>query len=472
VKIGLIDPGSKELTLNEHFPHIGLAYIAAILEARGHEIKSLDTSLAQDEDIEHFIKDGHELIGLSATSFTFAEILKLARKIKAINSDVKVVLGGPHVPIAMESTLDFPHIDYAVYGEGELTVLELTELLHKSREPKPKSLSAIKGLIFRDEDRTVSNPVRPRIHNLNGMPFPAFHLFHMDKYSVYPLLTSRGCPFGCSFCAIKAIWGADWKHRSPESIIQEIEHAQKRFHWEKPFNIIDDTFNVYPNRVMHFCELIIERGMNIKWFSSGFRADRVSLELAMKMKESGCIGVSVGMESASNDVLKKIKKKTTVEGNIQGCQNLARAGIPVQAQFMIGNPGDTFDTVESSIKFAKKQRFPNCAFYLALPYPKTELWDYVKEKGTFLKEDYTQFHHFSSEPVFETPEFSAKERMKAYELGRKLALQNKIKEEIKTKLARIKHMDFKEMSLKRITKALVRLTKYFLDLSLRRDEKV
>ncbi len=190
------------------------------------------------------------------------------------------------------------------------------------------------------------------------------------------------------------------------------------------------------------------------------------------MKEAGCIGVSVGIESASNDVLKKIKKKETIEDITQGCQNLARAGIPTEAQFMIGNPGDTLETVKESIEFAKKHHFYRAAFYLALPYPKTELWDYIKEKGTFLQEDYTQFHHFSSEPVFETPEFSAKDRIKAYELARRLALQTKIKDEIKTKLARIKHMDFKEMSLKRVTKALVRLIKYFLDLSLRRDEKV
>jgi len=473
MKIGLIDFGSKKIILNENFPHLGLAYIAAILERQGHQVTILDVNLEGEKKTERFLQSGYDFIGLSATSFTFNQAVETARKIKVSNNDVITVLGGPHVPIGMETTLESPHLDYAIHGEGELTILELTELLEKNRKPKPRVLSAIKGLIFRDGGRVVANPKRARIDNLDKLPFPAFHLFHMDKYAIYPLLTSRGCPFGCSFCAVKAIWGTAWRHRNPENLIQEIDHARKRYNWEKkPFNFMDDSFNVSPDRVINLCDLIISRGMNIQWFTHGLRADKVPLDLAYKMKEAGCIGVSVGIESASNDVLKKIKKKETIEDISQGCQNLARAGIRTEAQFMIGNPGDTLETVKESIEFAKRHHFYRVGFYLALPYPKTELWDYVKEKGWFLREDYTQFHHFLSHPVFETPDFSAAERAKAYALGRKLTLQTKIRDEIKTKLARIKRMDFNNMSLRRVVKAVARLTKYFFDLFLERDEKV
>ncbi len=210
----------------------------------------------------------------------------------------------------------------------------------------------------------------------------------------------------------------------------------------------------------------------MQWFCWGFRADRVSLALALKMKEAGCIGVSVGIESASDEVLKKIGKKETLEEITRGCQNLARAEIPVDAQFMIGNIGDTFETVKKSIEFAKKQRFPKVSFYLALPYPKTELWDYAKEKGKFLHENYTQFHHFSGQPVFETPEFSAAERAKAYALGRKLVVRTRMKDEIKTKLNQIRRQDFKYLNLRRVGKVVKRLTKYFLDLALGRNDQV
>jgi anaerobic magnesium-protoporphyrin IX monomethyl ester cyclase len=139
---------------------------------------------------------------------------------------------------------------------------------------------------------------------------------------------------------------------------------------------------------------------------------------------------------------------------------------------MIGNPGDTLETVKESLEFARSQRFASAAFYLALPYPKTELWDYVKEHGRFLKEDYMQFHHFSEEPVFDTPEFRASDRSKAYELGRELSIKTSLREEMRTKLTRIRRLDFEGLSIKRMGKAAVRLAKHFLDLSFKRREKV
>lgn len=473
MKIGLIDPGSKKIILNEKFPHLGLAYIAAVLDRNDRQISILDVSMTDENKICQFLNERYDIIGISATSFTFSQALELAKKIKETNSDVITVLGGPHVSIGLESTLYSPYFDYSVVGEGELTMLELVKLLQKNTKPSAKDLSSISGLIFRNDSDIVVNPQRPRIDHLDNLPFPAFQYFTMEEYGIYPILTSRGCPFGCTFCAIKAIWGTTWRHRSPENIVSEIENAREKFDWEKkPFSIVDDSFNVKPKRVEEFCDLIIEKGLDIQWFSAGFRADKVTRSLAEKMKKSGCIAVSIGIESASNDVLRKIKKKETIEEISQGCEILAEVGIPVEGQFMIGNPGDTFETVQKSIEFARKHKFANAGFYLALPYPKTELWDYVREHGRFLKEDYTQFHHFANEPVFETPEFPAKERTKAYIMARKLSLQLRIKEELRRKLNRLKHMDFENLSLEKIIKALSRTSKYFFDLILRRHEKV
>jgi len=474
LKIGLVDPGSKKIILNENFPHLGLASIAAFLEQHNHSVKILDLSLEGEAEIDHFIESGLEIIGFSATSFTFVRTVELAKRVKDSGNDIITVLGGPHVPIGMESVLDSPYFDYAVCGEGEVTMLELVELLQREHMPGTETLSSIPGLIFKDNNgRIVVNPMRPRIDDLDKLPYPAFHLFQMDSYGIYPLLTSRGCPFGCTFCSIKAIWGTLWRYRSPENIIMEIDRARNAFNWaNKPFSIIDDSFNVIPKRIEEFCSIILERNERIQWFSAGFRADKISLPLARKMREAGCIGVSVGIESANNEILRNIKKKETIEDIEKGCQNLHQAEIPVQAQFMIGNPGDTLETVKESIEFAKRQRFASATFYLALPYPKTELWDYVKQHGRFLKEDYMQFHHFSDEPVFDTPEFSASDRSKAYQLGRTLSTKTKIREEIRTKLMRVKRLDLEGLSTKRVGKAAVRLAKHFLDLSFKRKEKV
>jgi anaerobic magnesium-protoporphyrin IX monomethyl ester cyclase len=180
----------------------------------------------------------------------------------------------------------------------------------------------------------------------------------------------------------------------------------------------------------------------------------------------------VGIEPPNDRILKNVKKKETIEDITRGCKVLAEAGIPVQAQFMIGNPGDTFKTVKESMDFAKRAGFANCAFYLALPYPKTELWDYAQRHGRFLKSDYTRFHHFSGEPVFETPEFSADERTRAYLMGRRLSTRSKLRQELKTKLSRLRRLDFEDIDPKRALKAAVRLNKYCLDFVLRREEKV
>jgi radical SAM superfamily enzyme YgiQ (UPF0313 family) len=473
MKIALIDPGSKKLLFKENFPHIGLAYIAACLEKLGHEIHCLDLGLVGQKKTKQFLKGKFDVIGLPATSFTLSEVLALAKKIKSNHNDAIIVLGGPHVSIGMEDCLESPYIDFAVYGEGEKTMAELTEVISSESDSDIKQFSSIKGLIYRDRKRVICNPPRPRLDDLDNLPFPAFHYFSMNNYGMYPIFTSRGCPFSCSFCSIKAIWGKHWNYRSAKKIVQEIKYAREKYSLEnKPFNIVDDSFNAIPDRVLEFCERIIADGLNIQWFSSGFRADRVPLKLAYKMKESGCIGVSVGIESSNNEVLAKIKKQETIDQITKGCNNLTRAGIPVQAQFMIGNPGDTYKTVKASIEYAKRQKFSDVAFYLALPYPKTELWEYVRNFGTFIKEDFTKFHHFSDEPVFETPEFPAKDRIKAYRQARKLALKTKIKQEFRTKIERLKHMDFSGLNFRRVLKAIARITKYTTDLAFDKKEKV
>jgi radical SAM superfamily enzyme YgiQ (UPF0313 family) len=473
MKIGLVDFGSKRIIMDQNIPHLGLAYVAAVLELHGHQIHMLDSNQAGRKVTEEFISNTYDVIGLSATSFTYNQTNEFAAKMRSHNKEAIIVIGGPHVAIGMETVLDSPSFDYAVCGEGEYTMLDLVTILEKSRQPKCDDLYAIKGLIFRDKGKPVATPRRQRINSLDELPFPAFHLLQMEHYGFYPLLTSRGCPFGCSFCSIKAIWGTLWTHRSVDNIIQEIEYARGKLHWEKkPFNLIDDSFNVVPKRVMEFCERLIESGLNILWFSSGFRADRVPYELACKMKESGCIGVSVGIESSNDETLKRIKKGETIDQITEGCRNLSRAGIPVQAQFMIGNPGDTFETVKASIQYAKKENISEAAFYLALPYPKTALWDYVKNNGRFLEKDYTEFHHFSDAPVFDTPEFSKEERIKAYKLARKLALQTKLKRELKSKLERFRRLDFHDLDLKRVLNAIARICKYSADLALGKKEKV
>lgn len=434
MKVGLIDPGSKELTAS--FPHLGLGYIASFLRKNSVDVCILDISISRGKEIEDFLNQNLDLVGITTTSATYDAAVKIASKVKAEtrNRNTKVVFGGPHVGIASEESLIRSSvIDYAVYGEGEYTIVELTQLLNDVADPAPNKLQKIRGLIFRKGKSIVVNKPRPWIKNVDSLPFPAWDLFPMHRYDQHVLLTSRGCPYNCSFCAVPVLWGRHWRPRSVNNVIDEIEWVVSAF-GKKPLYISDDNFTLDTQRVESFCEMV--RQLDIEWFCQGVRADRVTEIMLRKMKEAGCFGIALGVESANPRVLKNIDKGESVEDIVNAVNMIKRVGINVHGLFMIGNIGDTYDTVRESIDFAIGQNFTTFDFYLALPYPKTRLWEYIEKNGWWINRDYTRFDHFSNRPVFETSEFSARERMKVY----RLALRASRKAKKKYYLNTLKHV--------------------------------
>jgi radical SAM superfamily enzyme YgiQ (UPF0313 family) len=247
-----------------------------------------------------------------------------------------------------------PIIDLAVYGEGELTLNELLRLL---REPKAlfntKALRKIGGIIFRDDGDVVVNPPRVLIKNLDMLPFPAFHLFPMSRYTgKLPMITSRGCPFACVYCASSQIWRRKWRARSPENIIEEVKYLIGEF-GIIPIDFHDAAFNMNLERVNDICDQFIANKIAAPWGVRGFRADIVNKEVADKMRKAGCSHVAIGIESANPQMLKRMGKKETIGEIATGIQVLRSVGIDVIGQFMIGNPGETLETVKESIEFAR-----------------------------------------------------------------------------------------------------------------------
>ncbi|BAP56613.1 radical SAM protein [Thioploca ingrica] len=430
-QIGLLDPGSKKLT--EPMPHIGLAYVAAFLEKEGCSVRVLDTAVATADEKQSFLNTSFDLLGITVTSFTFRDALQLAKEIKTIHPEQRIVLGGPHTTIDKDDVLKDFTFDYAIYGEGEITMSMLAKTLAEFRVPSTEVLKEINGLIFRDGSDIIVNPPRQRIQDLNTLPFPAYHLFPMDRYEVYPLLISRGCPFDCAFCAAHVIWGRKWRGREAHNVIEEIKYLFTHF-GEKMVAVCDDTFNANIKRAKIFCEMLIESKLPIRWSSWSFRADLADPTLLKLMKQSGCESVSIGIESADPQVLQNIHKRETIEEIAQGIRRIQEAELLVTGLFMIGNPGDTLETIKKSINFAATMKLDNADFFLALPYPKTELWQYAQEKSRMLKTDYTTFHHFSDEPVFETTEFPAADRQRAYQMARRFSLTNRLKRSLVRKL--------------------------------------
>jgi radical SAM superfamily enzyme YgiQ (UPF0313 family) len=190
------------------------------------------------------------------------------------------------------------------------------------------------------------------------------------------------------------------------------------------------------------------------------------------MRRSGCRSVSVGVESANPRVLRNIRKNETLAEIEEGIRNIKNAGILCQTLNMIGNPGDNLDTVKETIAFNRRLKVDSATFYLAIPYPKTGLWDFVEKNGRFLQSDYTRFHHFSTEPIFETQDFTREQRSQAYRMARRFELWTKLATSFRRKLTRAFRGDLKGIGWVDIGRSIASLAKLAFNLVLCRQEEV
>lgn len=418
-EVALIDPAGfagalrRKRPARKPFPHTGLGYVAASLERNGDRVRVLDAGVATSREVQRFLSQPAHLFGIMAMCPTFREALQAARAVKARYPATPVLLGGSHVSIAPETCLGDPAVDYALRGEAEEIIIDFLEVLKRNTAPAPEVLARIPGLVYRLENRICVNPPTPRVRALDELPFPAWHLFPMDRYRQHALLTSRGCPQNCGFCTVEAIRGRLWIHRDPEQAVSEIDWLIR--HWGlKLIHVNDDNFTTDPRHVQAFCDAILRRKLRVDWVAQGVRADALTPELLSKMRRAGCHRVSLGLESADPQVLDAVGKKTAPEDMARAVRLCQDAGIQVLGMFMVGNPGDTEETVLKSLKFAQELRVDLPVFNLALPYPRTRLWEYAERHGTFVNSDYTAFTPLSEEPVFFTPEFPLEARRRAF----------------------------------------------------------
>jgi len=410
--IGLINPNK---ILKHAAVHLGIGYIASYARANHKDlnIKFLDTRIAKETEINTFLNTKFDLVGITSSSQVFLEAVEIGNKIKNIFPNTPICIGGSHTSTTKEECLDGFPFDYAIYGEGEISFSELIGHLKNKVD-----ISTINGLIYKNASgEIIKNPPREIIKDIDSIPFPAYDLFNMSKYPQHRITTSRGCPFNCVFCNSHSLWTNKWRKRSTENLIEEIKILISKYK-RKSFVFNDDSFNIDAKRVINFCDELINQNLNIIWSTSA-RVDLITPEMAMKMKQSGCYDISIGIESANNEVLKKMNKNTTKEKISNGIKILRNAGIDVMGQFMIGNPGDTLDTIKESIEFAKMSELTGVEFYTALPYKDTLLLKYVKEHGKLLVDvESYKYHTIVPRIIYETPDFSYDDRLKAIELAK------------------------------------------------------
>jgi len=399
--------------------HLGLGYIASFLSKCGHAVTVIDTRIFSLEELVKVVSGGdYQLVGFTATTPMFKEASALAKVVKGLSPTTYVAIGGPHVSMATTNVLQNSCFDFAVYGEGEKTAAELVGLIERG-DLMTSELTRIPGLIFQDNGIIVLNEPRPFAENLDDLPFPALHLFDLDRYGFHRMLTSRGCPFGCNYCLVNRIWSRQVRHRSVENIIAEIKHILQH-HGYKVFAFSDDLFNFSVERTWDFCQALIDEGLNIIWTLAGIRLKNVTPELVTKMTEAGCSGINVGIQSINDGVLKNMERGESSEDIRRGLAILRQSVIPVWGQFMIGNIGDTLEAVRESVEFARVAGFRRVSFYSAIPFHGTKLWDYVAEHGSFLPKADTSCVSFYESPdniAFVTPEFGYEDRREAIQLA-------------------------------------------------------
>ena len=405
-------------------PHLGIAYLAGVLKRNGIGVKILDMRLRYHtkELFSTLSLFDPELTGITVYSHHYERAYDLVRRIKSYG-EYQVVLGGPHISAVRDAALRKSEADFAIKGEGEETLLELCNILGESKT----DYSKIQGLIWRSDGGVVENSDRPFIDNLDTLPLPAYEEFPLEKYFCYrdkllPIITSRGCPQRCVFCSVRLSMGRKFRPRSPENVVAEIQHWYDQG-WRN-FEFQDDNFTCDMNRAKRICDLIVSKGLIIRWcLPNGIRPDRLDRELLEKMRESGCFRIGLGVESANNEVLRKIKKGTRIERVEEIAEMVRQVGIELVGFFIVGHPTETYERFMETLEFARRGPFDQVNFWNLVPYPGTELLEWVRENAISLYPEEVYLNRTSygeARPIFETVDFPAKERKKAYKLGHSL----------------------------------------------------
>jgi anaerobic magnesium-protoporphyrin IX monomethyl ester cyclase len=303
---------------------------------------------------------------------------KVAGLIKETDKDIKIIAGAYHPTFCPEEVMQNRDIDYVIRGEGEIPLLALVRELKKD---SPK-LEQVPGIYYRDKDGNVrNNPGVGLIPNLDELPFPARDLVlncDYDFYRLHSVLTTRGCPYTCSFCADRRLWGGKVRRRSVENVIDEFRQIKDNYRLDY-IDIVDGTFTFDRKYVQKFCEALIDEDLDIKWRCTG-RYDNLDEELLQLMITSGCSGLYVGLESGSDRMLNHMDKKMTVEGILRASEMVYRSGIPSITSVLLGLPDEEKADIEATLEAMKKVKTDLIDVNSYIPIPGTPLYDAMSEE--------------------------------------------------------------------------------------------
>ncbi len=432
MRVVLINPRFRLPIDTRTTPHLGLAYLAAVSERRGDEVVIFDCDV-EDRPIQDFIQEFRpHLVGITANTPQVKQAWRTARAIKEVH-DVPIVLGGPHVSVLPEESVEKPYVDMVVRGEGEDVWIDISNRVEAFLKDQPTfSTQALMhpenevfkdclGLTYKTSDGQVHhNMDRPPIADLDSLPWPAYHLFKMERYTnlqpatdhvdgarSFSILTSRGCPYRCTFCS-QSIMPIKWRSRSPENVLEEWRHLVVDLGAEE-IGVLDDSANIRVKRLEQLAHLLIENRLNhVPWiFVNGIRANLASKELLALLKQAGLKRVAFGVETGDPDILLSIDKKVDMDTIRQAFKNAKEVGLETIGFFIIGLPGETRETMQRTIDFAIELDPLIANFSMMTPYPGTKVYEIVKRQGRFLINDWEDYVFFDQKARYELGDMTA-----------------------------------------------------------------
>jgi len=392
-------------------PPLGLAYLASVLRNE-HDTLILDSiaegyfyteeinkkyvryGLSNSEIKKRIVSFRPDLVGVSCLFTTQSDNAhKTCKLVKEVDKNIITVLGGAHPSTLPQEELQDNNIDFVIIGEGENSFMDLLREIEGKRK-----FSLIDGIAYRENGAIKVNPKRNFIMNLDELPFPAWDLLPLDKYSninqphgtqtknlpFVPILTSRGCPNNCIFCSVHNIWGKNFRKRSAGNVLSEIEYLINNF-GIREIHFEDDNLTLARKRAIEIFKGIKDKKFDISWSTpNGISIDTIDEEILNLMKESGCYSVSFGIESGDKYVLTNIvKKKLNLERVSKIISHAKKLGLETAVFFVVGFPDETIKQLKNSFRFARNIHADNVNFFFATPLPGTELWKQVKEKKLF-----------------------------------------------------------------------------------------
>jgi radical SAM superfamily enzyme YgiQ (UPF0313 family) len=403
---------APEIVNMRSMPCVGLGYIGTYLKAKGLDVRIVDSQFTKEDPAPILASTPRTLVAIGVDSRTVLRGLQVARLAKRHGH--VTLFGGLHVSLVKTGILDHAEVDYGIVGDGEVPTHQLVEALDGER-----SFDQVSGLVYRGRaDARMYNPNVTEEADLDRLPFPDYRLAGIEQFPLYPLVTSRDCPYKCTYCTVGNISHGRFRGRSARSCVDEILLAKERY-GIRGFLVVDENFSFRIDRALEFCQLLVEEKVNLPWTAfEGMRADCVTSDVLDLLKRSGCRWVFFGIESAENAVLRTVLKGQKFR-TIERAASLVRShGLKVGGFFIVGLPESTFERDMIAVDWATRS-LDGSTFWMSIPYYNTALYHWVERNARLLRRPVGDnlVNSLSTMPFYDTPSYPAGEIKRAHTIA-------------------------------------------------------